>query len=514
MQCDVDLTAPAPPSDDSRYFMHEYCDIFTINAHYCKRNRKGLLDVPSISFQLPMEDGDTFTDFYDRNDESLQECIERVTEGVYELDKEKTPPCVWEEKKRIVEASVREAAKEERARKESVIDNFSSRDDCYFSELDVKIYQVYPLNFPAEITGQLPNKFYRPFDVTVISTWDEEQSLHLPIDFPFDTEPDSPLGVYLQIRLVDFLAKTGYLHLSRNEVFKVFGVERIAHYLGCPKCSLPLYSKCIQRLVASLAKNVRKVGRIPKHASDFLLCFVFSRHGALGIPRDTFATSLRLNGDDPSQLELCLDGADSFLPVGIIALSKFISDEAIENTLLDLLVNNGRSIPVPAGRRESDVPADCFKQCLLSLPDDVLSPEGKRRVKLALPDHEIPLRTLKHHLDTSVKTIAIKICDEKDLKKTAMTSTDMMIGEFGNGTRNHSVLIDGRQNLIIDPVESFGTVERTSAGLQELGISDFHFLRSVKRTELSEKSRRRLEKKTQLPWIHGSSIADHDSDEM
>ena len=97
---------------------------------------------------------------------------------------------------------------------------------------------------------------------------------------------------------------------------------------------------------------------------------------------------------------------------------------------------------------------------------------------------------------------------EEKLKRRAMNSDGVMIGEFGDGSRNHSVLIDGRNNIITDPV--VGVVERTDAGLQQLGIKDFHSLRTITRAgeELGDKKRRQLQKKTNLPWIHDDAGED------
>ena len=88
----------------------------------------------------------------------------------------------------------------------------------------------------------------------------------------------------------------------------------------------------------------------------------------------------------------------------------------------------------------------------------------------------------------------------------AMTSENVMIGEFIDGTHSHSVLIDGKAGTITDPVESFGTVERSRKGLEQLGIAQFHTVTTVKRIiELTGEKRSTLQQDLKLPFIIGSA---------
>ena len=137
------------------------------------------------------------------------------------------------------------------------------------------------------------------------------------------------------------------------------------------------------------------------------------------------------------------------------------------NSILQVLCNAvGFEVSVPPGSRDNsqhedtDEPdrVDCLKAALLEAPDYMLSPEGKRRVREVIPEHEITYPHLDSLLRNKVKTSAFKRV-KKNIHDTAMTSSDVMIGVFYSGQRKHCVLIDGSDGdhgSISDPVEGYG----------------------------------------------------------
>jgi len=126
-------------------------------------------------------------------------------------------------------------------------------------------------------------------------------------------------------------------------------------------------------------------------------------------------------------------------------------------------------------------------------------------VKRIFPDYEMTLNLVRNHFENSIRTVVIKT-EKKNLHELAMKSNNVMIAAFGDGTRNHSVLIDGRKGTITDPIASYGKVKRSDSGLQKLGITKFHTVHTlVRRREMGHKKRRNLQKKHNLPFTKGSA---------
>ncbi len=107
-------------------------------------------------------------------------------------------------------------------------------------------------------------------------------------------------------------------------------------------------------------------------------------------------------------------------------------------------------------------------------------------------------------IDQSVKTIKVKET-KANLHETAMTGVDEMLASFQDGGGNrHCVCINGSEGTITDPVEGFGErLPRTNESLDQLGISEFSQVITVRRDkcEMSERKRRNLQKKTGLPFF-------------
>eukprot|EP00984_Skeletonema_dohrnii_P038442 scaffold41677_cov200-Skeletonema_dohrnii-CCMP3373.AAC.1 len=160
------------------------------------------------------------------------------------------------------------------------------------------------------------------------------------------------------------------------------------------------------------------------------------------------AESIRL---DANSTTLQLQVRGRWIDTHVRELDKFISAGCINELLLRLLLRpQGCALAIPSGARDGEDSADdtanscdCVKASLLLTTDGVLSPPGKERVKMALPNHEVPMRQLTSELDKSVKTIQVKKI-KANPHETAMTGADEMLAMFREcGGRNHCVYING-----------------------------------------------------------------------
>eukprot|EP00984_Skeletonema_dohrnii_P037511 scaffold39651_cov400-Skeletonema_dohrnii-CCMP3373.AAC.1 len=269
------------------------------------------------------------------------------------------------------------------------------------------------------------------------------------------------------------------------------------------------YLHYINGLVEGVKDAIRSIDRQPSSVMDFLTTFLFEescgrrrRDNLLG------ADSIRL--EESSALQLQFQVEDRWINTDIRGLNNIISDDGRHELLLRLLLNPlGCPLLIPSGARDGDVSADdavtqqisfdCVKASLLLTSNGVLSPAGKKRVKEALPDHEIPMCQLLSKVDESVKTIRVGEV-KANSHDMAMTGTDEMLAIFhDDGERKHCLYINGVEGTISDPVEGFGVgLPRTNESLRELGVSKFRQVFTVRRIkdELSEKKRKLLQAKT------------------
>ena len=79
--------------------------------------------------------------------------------------------------------------------------------------------------------------------------------------------------------------------------------------------------------------------------------------------------------------------------------------------------------------------------------------------------------------------------------------TQKPISLDSNITQSRSVLINRNKGTITDPIDLYDKVEKSDIGLQKIGITNFHSVYALKRKELSEKSRRGLQKRLILPFF-------------
>ena len=513
----------APEDKDEAYHIHEYADIFSITHSDVIRDKNGKLVVNDITYSVQLNNGEEHPVRFNRDcDDTVEGHIIETVEDLYDNDENKVPH---------VRHALEMAIAKHRKERQEKINNFLGNNDESLIKT-IQVFKIYPLNFPAATTHTLSNRFYNSFTVKVVSN---SQSLLAPelfspntiprcvVDFDIKQGVDSPFGKICQVLLIDLLSKTRYLSVIQNEngsVYNCFGVGRIfQHITGKELGKINAFmqghfSKFIKEIVTTITNNVKLEGRIPEGVSDYMQYFLFQNR----VPKDSdftfdrFATSVQFSSElnKWDQLEIQLEGNDTFMPIHAANLTNFISSDGFVTLILDLLAQpEYTNIAVPAGWREnleleekekSVTLANCFKNTLLKIPDELLSPKGKLRVKKVFPDHEISFDRANIYIQKYIKTISLKK-EKENLNVVAMTSHNVMIAAFSNGSTSHSVLINGNKGTITDPIDSYGTVERSNIGLRKMGIADFHSVYTLKRRPLSEKSRRGLKKRLRLPFV-------------
>ena len=264
-------------------------------------------------------------------------------------------------------------------------------------------------------------------------------------------------------------------------------------------------------ITAAAASKAKRQGRAPGSLRDFMVNFLFDGEDSSELPEGRIAVTLQLHGEqlqirlgDKSTTNGEVGEITTSLPISATGLAELVPPDDFVPLIINLLAQGeDNSIHMPAGARVP-VPTTtenaCVKEALLNTPEYMLSPQGKERVMTTFPDRGIPYEELQLLLGKHVKTVSIRK-EKKNLKKVAMESSNVMIGQFQSGPRLHSVLIDGASGTITDPVEAYGTVDRTDGCFEKLGITDFTSLIILNRTELSDKRRETLQKDTGLPWL-------------
>ncbi|KAK1733585.1 hypothetical protein QTG54_015758 [Skeletonema marinoi] len=449
-----------------------------------------------------------------------------------------------------VEAALEQARKE----KQEKLDSFFSSIDYVAEQLDnIKMFSLFPINFPAPIKLKLPGEYMDEFwqqlgdnrrhvisdhyssvsssglrqqlrqlggdevlnVFDVADTFSSTRRLHmlLLIDFVFGT---SGFG---RSSNSDFTI-TPFIHYL-DEIVSIFGMKRIIHFMGDENVENKFqmnkgrYLHYINGLVEGVKDAIRSIDRQPSSVMDFLTTFLFEESRGRRRRDNLFgADSIRLE-ESSNALQLQFQVEDRWINTDIRGLNNIISDDGRLELLLRLLLNPlGHALVIPSGARDGDVSADdavtqhisfdCVKASLLLTSDGVLSPPGKKRVKEALPDHEIPMCQLLSKIDASVKTIRVGEV-KANSHDMAMTGTDEMLAIFqDDGEHKHCLYINGVEGTISDPVEGFGVgLPRTNESLRELGVSEFRQVFTVRRIkdELSEKKRKLLQAKTGLPYF-------------
>jgi hypothetical protein len=307
-------------------------------------------------------------------------------------------------------------------------------------------------------------------------------------------------------RLLDFCTSKSPCEFLVN----TFGAEYIMEFMGRSLLDSGVF---LDRLVNEFIEAIAKVGYNPSSSSAFLLSLFEveeSSETSPALPISGEAYSVRLQSN---KLQVNFFGKDQgqFFPTDARTLRLFLSEEGTANIILQLLCNpEGFCVRIPAGHRddegeqEVDGGFDCFKGAILLSP--LLSPSGRERVKKCFDDKETSNSKIWDILESKVKTISMKKVVSENAHDYAMEDNEYMIGVFHSGQRKHCVFIDGHANngegTISDPVEIYGrNLRRTSSTLREMSISRFNEVYILKREHLSEKTRKKLEKKLNLPFF-------------
>ncbi|KAL7450665.1 hypothetical protein ACHAWC_002555 [Mediolabrus comicus] len=312
-------------------------------------------------------------------------------------------------------------------------------------------------------------------------------------------------------RLVDFYSSKSPCKFLVN----TFGAEYIMEFMGR---SLFDGGDFLDRLVNEFMEAIAKVGYNPLSSSAFLLSLFEveeSSETSPALPLSGEAYSVRLQSNE---LQVNFFGEDQgrFFPTDARTLRLFLSEEGTVNIILQLLCNpEGFCVRIPAGHRddededeqEVDGGYGCFKGAMLLSP--LLSPSGRKRLNECLNDTETSNSKICDILQSKVKTIAMKKVVGKNAHYYAMNKNENMIGVFHSGQGKHCVFIDGHANngegTISDPVKKYGrNLRRRSSTLRQMSISRFNEVYILKRVHLSEKTRKKHEKKLNLPFFDES----------
>eukprot|EP00978_Attheya_sp_CCMP212_P032601 scaffold128088_cov41-Attheya_sp.AAC.2 len=168
---------------------------------------------------------------------------------------------------------------------------------------------------------------------------------------------------------------------------------------------------------------------------------------------------------------------------------------------------SGSESPFHPGKSEqNDKSFDCVRKCLSLLPDSILSPSGKQRVRKTFPQYEISLKDAHKILLENIRSlVGSKIVQYNRAHEVAMTSPHNMIARIQDtrGNCSHVVLILGKKGLIVDPDDNFGSHPRTVEGLKSLEIESFVEVLPLHRQNLSNKTRKRLQKVLNLQFFEG-----------
>ena len=95
----------------------------------------------------------------------------------------------------------------------------------------------------------------------------------------------------------------------------------------------------------------------------------------------------------------------------------------------------------------------------------------------------------KYHIHARCKNNHARYCTQKPISLDS------------NITLSCSVFINRNKGTITDPIDLYDKVEKSDIGLQKIEITNFHSVYTLKRKELSEKSRRGLQKRLILPFV-------------
>lgn len=450
----------------------------------------------------------------------------------------------------LVSQTVLAALEDTREQKQASLDSFFHSVNYSPEHLgEISLSTFFPINFPARVKTKLPGKYMDMFwqqlgdsrrrvisdhfsasaeNAGLLQRLPHERLPHDVLTVVSVEDPLSSTHLLQMLLIVDFVFATSGFGGTSNSVYtttqvntfldgiiSIFGLQRIVQYMGDRnpmriEMDNARYMSYINGLIVGVKQAIERIGRQPSSVMDFLSNFLFEESPGRRGRNNLFGVeSIRLKAST-NMLQVQVNGR--WIDTCVHDLDSIISPEGKDELLLNLLLHpSGAAVAIPAGARDDSADEttqvnnfNCVKASLLLTSNEVLSPSGKKRVEMALPDHEIPMDQLRHNLKESVVTIQVKQV-KANIHTTAMTGTDEMLGIFHDeGQRKHCVYIDGREGTISDPVEGYGIgLARKDESLRILGIAEFCQLFTVnrKRDELSHSTRMKYQKKTGLPFF-------------
>lgn len=547
LACSEDLTSMT----EIDAYRHECAVPFMLSPDDLSTDRYGNINVDRVRFSFTLLDETDNGCTWFPNEMGFNKFIDGLVDGYFDEVELEEAGFLSDEEKETKQAEIKEylvrivaaSLESTRNQKQETHDSFFESVDYNAADLGkIGLCAIFPINLPTPIKTILPGEYMDKLwkhlgdgdncrhvfsDHYSIGKSAIPQLLHqLEGKYVFDiTDPSLSAQRLHMLSLIDFVfATSGFGTNSDYDITQFlqylgginskFGVKRIIQFIGGNSVMNKVemhkarYNAYINGLIDGARAAIEGIGIPPSSTMDFLN-FLFQEPPHCRRDNLFGAESIRLEANSMT-LQLQVQGR--WINTRVRELDNFISAGCINELLLRLLLRpQGHALVIPSGARDGEDSADdtansfdCVKASLLLTTNRVLSPPGKERVKMALPNHEVRMRQLIFEVDKSVKTIQVKEI-KANPHETAMTGADEMLAMFREcGGRNHCVYINGSEGKITDPVEGFGVdLPRTNESLRELGISEFRQVFTVRRNtdELSEKRRKVLQKKTGLPYF-------------
>lgn len=423
--------------------------------------------------------------------------------------------------------------------------------DLFFRSVDydasilgaIGFITLFPINYPSDTVPLLPGAYMDKLwkqagdggtcRLVIDTHYPTEectfpQILHqLDPNYSFNiTDPSSSARLLHVLSIIDFVFATSgfgsfnsiydtsqFVEFLRNIVSN-YGVKRIIKFIGEGSSGLmniwnleAKYGIYIKGLIGEAEQSIAGVGRPPSSWQDHLLTFTFRSRRSQQRLREV--ESIRFE-EGSKMLQAKFVGEQTYRPISVKDLQSSASEAGTSRLILQAVCDPGRSKPLPAGshvnpkeEEEEEEKPNCFKEALLM--SGVPSPSGRQRIRKSLPDErEVSMPEFYSILGEKIKTVVVRQVREY-IHCTAMTGQSDMVGVFYDEQRKHCVYINGGKDTISDPADGYPKdLPRSDDSLHELGISEFSELYIVSRLkgrELSDKSRKKLEKKLKLPFF-------------
>ena len=424
--------------------------------------------------------------------------------------------------------------------------------DLFFRSVDydasilgaIGFITLFPINYPSDTVPRLPGAYMDKLwkqagdggtcRLVIDTHYPIEKSTfpqilrQLDPNYSFNiTDPSSSARLLHVLSIIDFVFATSGFGTSSNSNYDTsqfvdflcnivsnYGMNRIIKFIGEDSSGLmniwnveAKYSIYIKGLIREAEQSIAGVGRPPSSWLDHLLTSFDSPRSRRSQQRLHEVESIRFE-EGSKMLQAKFVGEQTYRPISVKDLQSSASEAGTSRLILQAVCQPGRSQPLPAGshvnlKDEEEEKPNCFKEALLM--SGVPSPSGHQRIRKSLPDErEVSMPELYSILDENIKTVVVRQVKE-NIHCTAMTGQSDMVGVFYDEQRKHCVYINGGKDTISDPADGYPKdLSRSDDSLNELGISEFSELYIVSRLkgrELSDKSRKKLEKKLKLPFF-------------